>query len=81
METDTKNIYKTKDLGEAAAILVKKQKLLKIEREGKICWFVFPNAPTCLNISSDFYLGKLSANVREYYEAINMLKKIIFSHS
>ncbi len=75
------NIYKTKDLGEAAAILVKKQKLMRIEREGKTCWFVFNNSSTCLDISADYFFGELLANIRDYYEALNILKNRIFSGS
>ena len=71
--------YKTKDLAEAAALIVKKQVLMEIEREGKTCWFVFTNKKVCEEITNQFFFGELVANVREYYEVLNRLKNRIFS--
>jgi len=71
--------YKTKDLGEATAILVKKQKLIRIDREGRICYFVFENKKECEKLSSDFFFGELQVNAREFYETLGRLKNRIFS--
>lgn len=72
--------YKTKDLGEAAALIVKKQRFIRIDREGRICWFVFENKQECERLSSDFFFGELLVNARELQEAIKRLKHRIFSH-
>ena len=72
--------YKTKDLGEAAALIVKKQRFIRIDREGRICWFVFENKQECEMLSSDFFFGELLVNARELQEAIKRLKHRIFSH-
>ena len=72
--------YKTKDLGEAAALIVKKQRFIRIDREGRICWFVFENRQECERLSSDFFFGELLVNARELQEAIKRLKHRIFSH-
>lgn len=73
------NEYKTRDLAEASALIVKKGKLLRIDRDGNICFFVFENSEKCLDISGDFFFGELMVNARDYYEALNRLKNRIFS--
>ena len=75
-----KDDYKTKDLGEAAALIVKKQRFIRIDRDGRICWFVFENIQECERLSSDFFFGELLVNARELQEAIKRLKHRIFSH-
>lgn len=71
--------YKTKDLPESAALLYKNQKLIRIEKQGKICWFVFFDKSACENLSKEFFFGELTVNAREYYEAVVRLKHRIFS--
>ena len=71
--------YKTKDLGESAALIIKNMKFIRIDREGRICWFVFENKSECEKFSSDFFFGELLVNAREYYEALGRLKNRIFS--
>ena len=75
-----KDDYKTKDLGEAAALIVKKQRFIRMDRDGRICWFVFENLQECERLSSDFFFGELLVNARELQEAIKRLKHRIFSH-
>jgi hypothetical protein len=71
--------YITKDLAEASALMVKRLKLIRIDRIGSICWFVFDDSEACTKISSDFFFGELIVNARSYYEAIQILKNRIFS--
>ena len=71
--------YKTKDLAETAALIVKKQPLINIEREKSICWFIFNDIETCQRISNTFFFGDLQVNAREYHDAITRLKNRIFS--
>lgn len=66
--------YKTKDLPEVAALIIKKQRLIKMERNSHICWFVFENSTAREKISTDYYFGVLLVNAREYYETMKMLK-------
>jgi hypothetical protein len=72
-------IYKTRDLAEAAALLVSKQRLIQILRIGKICWFLFEDKEKCLHVSSEYFFGELIVNAREYYQAITRLKNRIFA--
>lgn len=71
--------YKTKDLAESAALIIKNIKLIRIDREGRICWFVFDNKEECEKLSNKFFFGELQVNAREYYEALGRLKNRIFS--
>lgn len=73
------NTYKTKDLSESAALLIRKQHLVEIQREGKICWFIFEDLQNCKKISNEFFFGELMVNAREYYQAISRLKNRIFA--
>jgi len=74
------NNYKTKDLPESAALIYRKQELLRIDRQGKVCWFVFENKDECEKLSREFFFGEFSVNAREYYEIIIRLKHRIFSY-
>jgi len=71
--------YLTRDIGEAASLIVKKQKLIRIDRDNRICWFVFEDKDVCKKLSSDFFFGELLINARDYYEALGILKNRIFS--
>jgi len=73
------NIYKTKDLAEAGALIIKKLQLIEIEREGKICWFLFSNKQECEKLSNQFFFGEFLVNALEYHETLNRLKNRIFS--
>ncbi len=73
-------VYKTKDLPEAAALIYKKQNLLRIDRQGRICWFIFDNKIECEQLSRDFFFGELIVNARAYYEIVVSLKHKIFSY-
>jgi len=72
--------YSTKDLGEAGVLIVKDQKLLRIDRKGKTCWFVFEDKEECERLSNQFFFGELQINAREFYDALNRLKQKIFSY-
>lgn len=75
------NIYKTRDLAESAALLINNQQLIKLERQGKICWFYFSDLAQCTELSNQFFFGELLVNAREYHQAITRLKNRIFSSS
>lgn len=78
---NNEDIYKTKDLGVAAALIAKKLKLKKINRFGKVCWFVFNNKEACLYFVNKYYYGRLPINARGLYEILRRLKNLIFAES
>ena len=73
------NIYKTRDLAESAALLIKNQRLIHFERIGKICWFYFEDKTKCAAISNEYFFGSLLVDAREYHQAITRLKNRIFA--
>lgn len=72
--------YRTKDLAEAAAMLVCKQKLTSIERQQQTCWFIFAQADKCRKISDKFFFGELLVDARQYHESLSLLKNRIFTY-
>lgn len=75
----TQDTYKTKDLAEAAMLLVMKRGLIEIKREGNICWFIFENKKRCEDLSHQFFFETILVDARVYHEAITKLKNRIFS--
>lgn len=71
--------YLTKDLGEAAALLCKNIRFLKLQRESRFFWFVFKDRERCLNLSKDFWFGELLVNAKSYREALETLKNRLFA--
>lgn len=74
------NEYKTRDLAEASLLLVKNQQLVRLEREGKIVYFVFENRINCRKLSDEFWFGECLVNAKSYYDAMQRLKNRIFSN-
>ena len=73
------NNYKTKDLAEAGVLIIKKQRLIKIDREGAICWFIFSDKLECEKLSNLFFFGELLVNAKDYHQTLSVLKNRIFS--
>ena len=73
------NIYKTKDLGEASALITAGQRLADIERQGPVCYFIFANRYECEKISREYYFGELKLNARNFFNEQINLKHQIFS--
>lgn len=71
--------YKTKDLYLASYIYSMKQELLKVERDGRICWFIFEDELRCKSLEQHYWLGKAIGNIKEFSNAIQSLKDIIYS--
>jgi len=81
MTPDIGTQYKTKDLGEGAAIVTSGLQIIDIQRDGRVCWFVFEHKDKCEEISREYFFGNLQGNLRHYNEAINVLKNRIFSYA
>jgi len=71
--------YKTKDLAEAACLITTKKRLVQVDRNSSICWFVFDDQKACEALSREFFFGEVLVNARDFYEALNRLKHKIFS--
>jgi hypothetical protein len=73
------NKYETKDLAEAAVLLVMKRSLSDIRRDGNTCWFIFEDKKRCEELSKQFFFDTLLVDARTYFEIITRLKNRIFS--
>ncbi len=75
METDA---YKTKDIGEAAALYSSNIKLLRLDNGDNFYWFVFEsnNAET---IANSYWSGELILKAKVYYDSLRTLKERVFS--
>lgn len=76
---DQKDEYLTKDLGEAAALLCKRLKLLDLQKEDNFFWFVFEKKRACKRLSDSYWFGRLLVNAKTYKEAQDTLKNRIFT--
>lgn len=72
--------YLTKDLGEASAILASGVKVLRIQRELNVCFFVFDKS-LATPVSEKYWSGELLIDAKSYNEAERSLKTRIFSQS
>ena len=71
--------FKTRDLAESSALIIKGKILERMEREGRVCIFVFKDRKKCEEISNQYFFGELEVNAREFYETIIRLKNRIFA--
>jgi len=75
----TMEIYKTRDLFEAAFLYGSHHDLIRVDQdEGERCWFVFD--AECKSIALTYWQGRATVNAKDYSDAIRTLKDIIFSH-
>ena len=70
--------YKTRDLSEAGALLVSGCRLIRISKEGNVCYFEFENFDVCKRSSELFWFGEFMVNAKSYYDAVTRLKSRIF---
>ena len=73
------NFYRTRDLGESAALLLSNVRLVSFAREGKICWFYFEDAEKSKQISNNYFFGELMVNARDFQQALTKLKNRIYA--
>lgn len=70
----------TKDLYEAAFLFAQGQKLIRLEKDGSIYWFVFGNDNfTAEQLRNLYWSGEGLVSGRSYAEAIRSLKDRLFA--
>ncbi len=55
--------------------------LVKVERDGKVCWFNFVNKTQCELLANLYWSDKAEVRAKSFVEAIRSLKDIIFASS
>lgn len=72
------NEYKTRDIGEATALLTLKRKFLRLDNDGDFFWFVFKDKKTSL-IADRYWSGALKVGAKDYNNCFKDLKDRIFA--
>jgi len=70
--------YRTKDLGEAGALVTKNVKLLRLENQGEFYWFVFEGS-NVKKIADEYWNGDLIVPAKIYNDSIRSLKDRLFA--
>lgn len=73
------DLYYTKDLSEAAAILCSGAKLLRLEQEQNFYWFLFVDKSLCEQLSNSYWSGELKIYAKTYADSIRSLKDRLFA--
>lgn len=74
------NTWRCKDLYLAAFVYSQGKELMKVEREGKTCWFVFanPNAH-CEELQAAYWANRGQTPPKVFADAVRSLKDLIFA--
>lgn len=75
------NNYRLKDMYLAAYLYSQGLDLIKVERDGKVCWFNFESKTQCESLANLYWSDKAEVKVKSFVEAIRSLKDIIFASS
>lgn len=73
------DLYFTKDLSEASALLCKSAKLIRLEQEHNFYWFVFQNKDFCEQLSNSYWIGELQVSAKVYADSLKSLKDRLFA--
>lgn len=76
--TSTDKFHYTKDLGEAAALLTKGLKLIRLEKDSGFYWFVFEKNNS-QELSSSYWAGELLVIAKDFYDKMRSLKDRLFA--
>lgn len=71
--------FPSKDLYFASYLLASGQKLLRVDRDGRQCWFVFGDKRACLDLQLKFTTKNAQIDAKEYANALRTLKDLIFT--
>lgn len=69
----------SKDLYLSALCYAKGLKLERVEREGRICWFVFSDKNRGEQLLSQFITKSVDVNAKDYCDALRTLKDLVFA--
>ena len=75
------NYYRTKDLAESSFLYASGQKLITVEKEDRVIWFIFEDKESCTKLCDAYWAKDAIVNAKEFADAIRSLKDIIFSRA
>lgn len=73
------NEFVTRDLYFGAFLYAKGAKFKGINREGRTCWFIFADEAGCKTLQSQFFSKTAEVNAKEFVDAIQTFKDLIFA--
>lgn len=81
METqnNSNNLFVSKDLYLSALCYAKGVKLQRVNRQGRVCWFVFENKELGEQLQQGFITKTVEVNAKEYSDALRTLKDLLFA--
>ena len=51
-----------------------------VNRNGRLCWFVFENHQLCEKLQQQFFAKSVEVNAKDYADAIRTLKDLVFAN-
>lgn len=72
-------LYKTKDLHEAAFLLAKGIRLIELEKDAGFSWFVFEERDASLKLANDYYNNKATIKGKLYADCLKTLKDRLYA--
>ena len=72
------NEYSTRTLALAAALIAAGRKLLRLDREGRVAFFIFDDSTICDDLEQRYWAGSLQVDAKEYADAEKTLKDRLF---
>lgn len=79
-ETLMSDHFLTKDLQLAGLLYAKGAGFIGVNRNGRLCWFVFENHQLCEKLQQQFFAKSVDVNAKDYADAIRTLKDLVFAN-
>lgn len=79
MEQQHNNLFVTKDLYLSALLYAKGIRLQKIDRQGRVCWFIFEDKNQSQLLYQKFIDKAVDVNAKDYTDALRTLKDLVFA--
>ncbi|MCK9554964.1 DUF5659 domain-containing protein [bacterium] len=74
-----KQLYRTRDLYEAAFLYASNSKLLQLENENNRKVFIFEEVAVCRKLTDSYWRKEALINAKAFSDAIKTLKDLIFN--
>lgn len=71
--------YKTKDIFEASFIYSQDITLSSLEPDQHYFWFVFTPRNEAESLSTSYWSGKATGNIKKFVDSLKTLKDLVFS--
>lgn len=73
------NLFVSKDVYLSALCYATGMKLVKIERQGRVNYFLFADRKRGEKLQQDFFTKTAEVNAKDYSDALRTLKDLLFS--